>query len=84
MLSRPPTTAVTENFSEDDILNIGSSSLSKECSLGESRKLEGMNKAEDDGFEDVGNSAELMAFPPDTIWETHLPSFLIDVERAYK
>lgn len=57
-LSRPPTATATEN-SEDGADTNGSSMLATEGSFGESRKLEVMNNAEDDGFEDVGTSEEL-------------------------
>ncbi|KAL8767538.1 MAG: hypothetical protein Q9194_005951 [Teloschistes cf. exilis] len=57
-LSRPPTTTATENSEDGADIN-GSSMLATEGSFGESRKLEVMNNAEDDGFEDVGTSEEL-------------------------
>lgn len=57
-LSRPPTATVTEDSKDDTVTN-GSSLLTKESSFEESRKLEVINNAEDDGFEDVGTSVEL-------------------------
>ena len=58
--SRPPASAMTE-FSEggDDFTN-GNSTLGLESSSPEEiRKLEVANNADDDGFEDVGTSADL-------------------------
>lgn len=57
-LSRPPTATVTENSEDGADIN-GSSMVATEGSFEESRKLEVMNNAEDDGFEDVGTSEEL-------------------------
>ncbi|KAL8717518.1 MAG: hypothetical protein Q9225_005250 [Loekoesia sp. 1 TL-2023] len=57
-LSRPPTSAATENPDEVSDIN-GSSMGATDGSFDEGRKLEVMNNAEDDGFEDVGTSAEL-------------------------
>ncbi|KAL8710727.1 MAG: hypothetical protein Q9220_004745 [cf. Caloplaca sp. 1 TL-2023] len=57
-LSRPSTSAITENATA--VLNNETSSLeAADGSFEESRKLEVINNAEDDGFEDVGTSAEL-------------------------
>lgn len=56
---RPPASAVTE-FSEDSAnYTNGVSPLGLNTGMEETRKLEVQNNAEDDGFEDVGNSADL-------------------------
>ncbi|KAL8696698.1 MAG: hypothetical protein Q9201_007526 [Fulgogasparrea decipioides] len=56
-LSRPPT-AATENSVDGTDIN-GSSLDATDGAFEESRKLEVINSAEDDGFEDVGTPAEL-------------------------
>lgn len=57
-LSRPPTSVTTDN--SEDVTDINGSSVeATDGSFDEKRKLEVMNNAEDDGFEDVGASAEL-------------------------
>lgn len=56
---RPPASAVTE-FSEDSAnFTNGVSPLGLNTGAEETRKLEVQNNAEDDGFEDVGSSADL-------------------------
>ena len=56
---RPPASAVTE-FSEDSVnFTNGVSPLGLSSGAEETRKLEVQNNAEDDGFEDVGSSADL-------------------------
>lgn len=56
---RPPASAITE-FSEDSAnFANGVSPLGLNASGEETRKLEVQNNAEDDGFEDVGSSADL-------------------------
>lgn len=56
---RPPASAITE-FSEDSAhFPNGVSPLGLNTGEGETRKLEVQNNAEDDGFEDVGNPADL-------------------------
>ncbi|KAL6717554.1 sporulation-induced protein [Lecanora helva] len=56
---RPPQSAITE-FSEDSAnFTNGVSPLGLNSSAEETRKLEIQNNAEDDGFEDVGSSADL-------------------------
>ncbi|KAL8949712.1 MAG: hypothetical protein Q9222_004204 [Ikaeria aurantiellina] len=57
-LSRPPTSAATENATAGLDNNI-SSIEAADGHFEENRKLEVINNAEDDGFEDVGTSAEL-------------------------
>ena len=57
-LSRPPTSSASENRGEFADIN-GSSIEVTDGSFDEGRKLGIMNSAEDDGFEDVGDSAEL-------------------------
>ena len=56
--SRPPTSTLPENSEDGGDVN-GSSVETAVNSFDEGRKLEVMNNAEDDGFEDVGTSAEL-------------------------
>lgn len=57
---KPPQSAVTE-FSEDSTnFANGVSPLGLSTGSEETRKLEVQNNAEDDGFEDVGNSADLV------------------------
>lgn len=57
-LSRPPTSVATDG--SEDVTDINGSSIeATDGSFDEGRKLEVMNSAEDDGFEDVGASAEL-------------------------
>ena len=57
--ARPPPSAVTE-FSEDSAhFTNGVSPLGLNAGSEETRKLEVQNNAEDDGFEDVGSSADL-------------------------
>ncbi|KAL8931845.1 MAG: hypothetical protein Q9216_007052 [Gyalolechia sp. 2 TL-2023] len=56
-LSNPPMDL--ERFADMADFNKGSSVDAADGSLDEGRKLEIMNNAEDDGFEDVGTSAEL-------------------------
>lgn len=57
-LSRPPTSVATDN--SEDVTDINGSSVeATDGSFDEGRKLEVTNNAEDDGFEDVGTSAEL-------------------------
>ena len=57
--ARPPPSAVTE-FSEDSAhFTNGVSPLGLNAGGEETRKLEVQNNAEDDGFEDVGSSADL-------------------------
>ncbi|KAL9026781.1 MAG: hypothetical protein Q9196_004613, partial [Gyalolechia fulgens] len=56
-LFNPPTDM--ERLQELADFNNGLSAEAADCSLDEGRKLEVMNNAEDDGFEDVGTSAEL-------------------------
>lgn len=59
LTAKPPTSAVTE-FSEDSTnFANGASPLSLSTGPEGIRKLEVQNNAEDDGFEDVGNSADL-------------------------
>ncbi len=56
---RPPASAITE-FSEDSAnFTNGVSPLGLNTGAEETRKLEVQNNAEDDGFEDVGSSADL-------------------------
>ncbi len=56
---RPPESAITE-FSEDSAnFTNGVSPLGLNTGAEETRKLEVQNNAEDDGFEDVGSSADL-------------------------
>lgn len=57
-LSRPPTSVATDGSEAVTDIN-GSSVEATDGSFDEGRKLEVMNCAEDDGFEDVGASAEL-------------------------
>ena len=57
--ARPPTSAITE-FSEDSAnFTNGTSPLGLNLGVEQTRKLEVQNNAEDDGFEDVGSSADL-------------------------
>ncbi|KAL8964993.1 MAG: hypothetical protein Q9197_006720 [Variospora fuerteventurae] len=57
-LSRPPTSAATDH--SENITDINGLSVdARPGPFDEGRKLEVMNNAEDDGFEDVGTSAEL-------------------------
>ncbi|KAL8963947.1 MAG: hypothetical protein Q9183_004823 [Haloplaca sp. 2 TL-2023] len=56
--SRPTTSTLMENSEDGGDVN-GSSVETAVNSFDEGRKLEVMNNAEDDGFEDVGTSAEL-------------------------
>ena len=57
--ARPPASAITE-FSEDSAhFTNGVSPLGLSTGGEETRKLEVQNNAEDDGFEDVGSSADL-------------------------
>lgn len=56
--SRPPTSAVTENSENGTDINASSLDAADGSAEG-TRKLEVINNAEDDGFEDVGTSAEL-------------------------
>ena len=59
LTAKPPASAVTE-FSEDSTNFVnGVSPLGLSSGSEETRKLEVQNNAEDDGFEDVGNSADL-------------------------
>lgn len=57
-LSRPPTSVAEDGSGHVTDIN-GSSVEATDGSFDECRKLEVMNNAEDDGFEDVGASAEL-------------------------
>ncbi|KAL8921520.1 MAG: hypothetical protein Q9208_005674 [Pyrenodesmia sp. 3 TL-2023] len=57
-LSRPPTSVATDGSEAVTDIN-GSSIEATDGSFDEGRKLEVMNSAEDDGYEDVGASAEL-------------------------
>jgi SIT4-associating protein SAP185/190 len=57
---KPPASAITE-FSEDSAnFTNGVSPLGLNTGAEETRKLEVQNNAEDDGFEDVGSSADLV------------------------